>query len=415
MKRIVLLFLICIFVLCGCGSDNSGSPNYSIPDIIKQNLMWNVNEITQKQSVYEVLSNDNGIASLLIEGENKSKIFAFYGTPKGEKPKSGFPAMLLLHGGGGKAFPDWVRYWNDLGFAAIALDLGGQMVDEYGITVKNPYFTATGSYGSVGGSLVAPGCYDSWTYQVIAFCMHANNFLRSQKDINANQIGVTGISWGGFVTCILSGVDKRFSAFAPVYGCGNLTEDSWGKTVAGTSAFTKERAEAWAEVYDPLAYLPYATKPMLFITGATDHAFSIQSQKKSTSLVPGKVFYSYYKELTHGHYWNLTPSVVTFMKHVLSGDGMSVNVTESSVSEDGTKLYFKVEEVSSVWDKGNLVYTTDTDSDSHNWQWQTERVDLDFSLGYVNIPENATACFLQLMPLDEEDSSYFSTDVYLFE
>ena len=44
------------------------------------------------------------------------------------KPKSGrkFPAVVLVHGGGGKAFPQWVAKWAEEGYAAIAMDLGGK-------------------------------------------------------------------------------------------------------------------------------------------------------------------------------------------------------------------------------------------------------------------------------------------------
>jgi hypothetical protein len=33
--------------------------------------------------------------------------------------------MVLIHGGGGTAFADWVRLWTGRGYAAIAMDLCG--------------------------------------------------------------------------------------------------------------------------------------------------------------------------------------------------------------------------------------------------------------------------------------------------
>ena len=36
-----------------------------------------------------------------------TRVFAYYGKPEGNGP---FPAMVLVHGGGGKAFPDWVKH-----------------------------------------------------------------------------------------------------------------------------------------------------------------------------------------------------------------------------------------------------------------------------------------------------------------
>ena len=44
--------------------------------------------------------------------------------------------------------------------------------------------------------------------------------------VDPDRIGVTGISWGGYLTCIVAGVDPRFRFAAPVYGCGFLGDNS---------------------------------------------------------------------------------------------------------------------------------------------------------------------------------------------
>ena len=41
--------------------------------------------------------------------------------------------------------------------------------------------------------------------------------LRAQPDVDAARIGLTGISWGGYLTCITAGVDDRFRFAVPVY------------------------------------------------------------------------------------------------------------------------------------------------------------------------------------------------------
>ena len=35
---------------------------------------------------------------------------------------------------------------------------------------------------------------------------------------------MTGISWGGYLTCLVASLDSRFIAAAPVYGCGFYDE-----------------------------------------------------------------------------------------------------------------------------------------------------------------------------------------------
>ena len=51
-----------------------------------------------------------------------TRVFAYYAKPEGEGP---FPAVLLIHGGGGKAFADWAELWAKCGYVALAPDLAG--------------------------------------------------------------------------------------------------------------------------------------------------------------------------------------------------------------------------------------------------------------------------------------------------
>ena len=61
-----------------------------------------------------------------------TRVFAWLGIPKLENGQK-VPAMVLVHGGGGTAFDDWVRLWVNRGYAAIAMDTCGQVpVGTYG-------------------------------------------------------------------------------------------------------------------------------------------------------------------------------------------------------------------------------------------------------------------------------------------
>jgi len=79
------------------------------------------------------------------------------------------------------------------------------------------------------------------------------------------SIGVTGISWGGYLTSIGGSVDERFRFAAPVCGCGFLTANS-----AWLQSFEKlgtEKATLWLSQWDPANYLPQAKIPFLKATG----------------------------------------------------------------------------------------------------------------------------------------------------
>ena len=87
---------------------------------------WDLGNLQQCPE-YEVLEEDaEGIPSVLYASEpylgRNTRVFAYLGVPKGEQP---VPGMVLVHGGGGTAFKEWVQLWNRRGYAAIAMDLAG--------------------------------------------------------------------------------------------------------------------------------------------------------------------------------------------------------------------------------------------------------------------------------------------------
>ncbi|MBO0700325.1 MAG: hypothetical protein J2P46_18140 [Zavarzinella sp.] len=51
-----------------------------------------------------------------------TRVFAYYARPPGAGP---FPAVLLVHGGGGKAFRAWAEHWAGRRYCALAMDLAG--------------------------------------------------------------------------------------------------------------------------------------------------------------------------------------------------------------------------------------------------------------------------------------------------
>src|SRR5580704_12779153 len=58
-----------------------------------------------------------------------TRVFAYYATPDTlagkNSPGRKFPAVVLVHGGGGTAFREWCELWAKRGYAAIAMDLAG--------------------------------------------------------------------------------------------------------------------------------------------------------------------------------------------------------------------------------------------------------------------------------------------------
>src|SRR5439155_22684356 len=112
-----------------------------------------------------------------------------------------------------------------------------------------------------------------WTYHAVAAVMRGHSLLRSLPNVDPERVGVTGISWGGYLTCIVAGVDNRFKAAVPVYGCGFLHENSvWLDRFA---KMTPEQRKRWTTLWDPSVYLPAVTMPILFVNGTNDFAYPL--------------------------------------------------------------------------------------------------------------------------------------------
>ena len=225
-----------------------------------------------------------------------TRVFAYYGLPevrKGEK----VPAIVLVHGGGGTAFESWVRLWNTRGYAAIAMDVCGCLpIGEYG---KWQHSQFGGPAGWGGMDQIDWPISDQWTYQAVADIILADSFLRSQPEIDPGRIGITGISWGGFLTCIASSIDKRFKFAVPIYGCGFLGEDSiW---LPDFEKMGQEKAAKWLRLWDPSQYLPKSSVPILWVAGTNDHAYPIDSLRKTYQIVRAPKALCIRVNMVHAH------------------------------------------------------------------------------------------------------------------
>lgn len=258
----------------------------------------------------------NGIKAVFLSSVpylgNETRVFAYWGLPAGASAEHPVPAMVLVHGGGGSAFYRWVKFWNDQGYAAISMDLNGcvsgnTVGDEQHGHVRHAW---AGPPGCGGNELIdAPNhtLKDQWMYHAVAAVIRSHSFLRAQSGVDANHIGVTGVSWGGVVNCVVAAVDDRFKFAFPVYGCGLLYDDisSWTHAscyVRGAPFSPTGTVNArWAAVSDPKHYLPEAKIPVLWLNGTNDRHFSLLSTERSYDQVPVEKHLALRVRLTHDH------------------------------------------------------------------------------------------------------------------
>ncbi len=281
---------------------------------------WNLKALKNEVPSMKWLRQDQPVQSLTYTSENyqghATEVFAFYASPAtlGEgKPGAKFPGVVLIHGGGGTAFAEWVQLWARRGYAAIAMDLAGSRppdpeFDAKGTVKPNankpesrtrladggPNQGGTEKFDSIGGDTS-----DDWPFHAAASVIHAHTLLRSFPEVDGERTAVTGISWGGYTTCLVASLDDRFKAAVPVYGCGFLHE---GESVQKPSIDKLgARAADWVKQYDPGSLLPHCRVPILFVNGTNDVHYPLDSYMKSFAAVPGEKHLRIQVNMPHGH------------------------------------------------------------------------------------------------------------------
>ena len=322
----------------------------------------------------------NGVKAVFIEGVpfkgRETRDFAYWGVPS--VAGGPVPAMVLVHGGGGTAFPDWVRFWNGRGYAAIAMDLNG-CVDRRpeGASrghLRHPW-AGPGAAGCGGFDLMKERPEDQWMYHAVAAVVRAHSFLRAQKGVDPSRSGLTGVSWGGVVCCVVAAVDDRLRFAVPVYGCGSLYDawSSWTHRYGGTEAkTTRLRKEGWSPLWDPLNYLPAAKIPVHWLNGTNDGNFSLPSLERSFEAVPTEKSLSLRVRMhhCHGKVSEQAPEVLAIADSVLRGAPSLPRVGVPSVADGVASVAFTADARLPV-KAAALDYTLDNDS---GW-WYSNRWD----------------------------------------
>jgi dienelactone hydrolase len=240
-----------------------------------------------------------GVQAITYEGlpfrGARTRVFAWLGVPP-VKAGETVPGMVLVHGGGGTAFEEWVRLWVGRGYAAVAMDTCGQLpVGHYGRWFRD---AQGGPAGWGGFEQWDQPPEDQWTFHAVADVILAHSLLRSLPEVDPERTGVTGISWGGYLTCIVAGVDHRFQLAVPVYGCGfyrdTIFENNLGKLAPAA-------AGRWMDLWDPSVYLPAATMPILWVNGSNDFAYPMNAWQRSYRLPEGLRTICLRLRMPHGH------------------------------------------------------------------------------------------------------------------
>jgi dienelactone hydrolase len=333
-----------------------------------------------------------GVTAITFEGPTfhgkPTIVFAWLGlpeVPKGEK----VPGMVLVHGGGGTAFDEWVRLWVKRGYAAIAMDTCGQVpVGSYGKWLRHEQ---SGPPGWGGLDQIDWPREDQWTYHAVADAILSHSLLRSLPEVDPERIGITGISWGGYLTCIIAGVDPRFKLAVPVYGCGFYHQTIFEGELIKLSP---EKADRWISLWDPSVYLGKSEIPMLWVTGSNDFAYTLEALQLSYQLPKGPRTLCVRLRMPHGHGGaGENPKEIQVFADSILRNGPPLPVVTAS-GRSGTNAWATFEtKISMV--KAELNFTRDTG----RWQdrkWESIPADVKAGRISADLPEGTRVYYFNL-------------------
>jgi dienelactone hydrolase len=341
--------------------------------------VWNLPALGKPPQVHP--STDRpaaGMRSLFYEGADyKGKptwVFAYYAAPKGDPPAGGWPAVVCAHGGGGTAYPGWVREWNNRGYAAIAMDLEGHLPGgkDHGIEGNSPLNASHPNAGPARvewfGDRNLPD-NEQWYYHAVADIIRANSLLISFREINSKKIGLTGISWGGTLVSAVAGIDSRFAFVIPVYGGGFIHEsDNPGLSQwFPPQNMTEKQFNDYRSKWDPSAFLPFAKMPMLWVTGVADPVFQIDIFAKSARTTAGKSTLCLRPFLIHGHgnAWQDAPEIYTFADNIVKNGPPLPKFGKPQNDGTGTVRVKYTGDLTEIW-----VYFTNSNALWKDRKWQ---------------------------------------------
>ncbi len=398
MKRHLVLLLLTIGALSVRAEPIARSPE------LPATMPWNLDKLAEPPK-FQWLEKEPQVRALQYSGEpykgKPTRVFAYYATPatlaKDAKAKGPWPAVVLVHGGGGTAFPQWVELWAQRGYAAIAMDLSGSKPDRAAPDDEKKR-TRLSDGGPDQSDEVKFACIDTedvtddWSYHAVANVILAHSLIRSFPEVDKERTAITGISWGGYTTCIVASIDSRFKAAVPVYGCGFLNENSFW--LGEFEKLGPEKTARWVKLYDPGQYLPACRVPLFFVGGTNDFAYPLDSYMKSYKAASNTARQIREEvNMPHGHEAGWAPEEIgAFIdSYLVVGPKLPL---VSMIKEEGGKLKASIEEgqVSAA----SLQYTTDDKAvNQHEWQSTEAVIDVTGQPALIaTVPPAARLCFL---------------------
>ena len=383
---------------------NAYGPKNVAGGVVYSSKLWQAPAFEYEPSLDVGAGDVEGVKGLFFTspvtyGGKQTKVAAYIGFPEGASAENKVPAIVLVHGGEGTAIPEWVRYWNQQGFAAISLDTEGAEpiigVSNYkNYHVKNRYKndeTYAAGPSNVGFTDCANPLQDQWMYHATSATILATSLLASFDCVDQQKIGITGISWGSVITTIVSAYDDRLTFAMPVYGAATLTEND-GFVKLGK---TDESVSAALRYWDVTQALQNSSCKMFFVAAQTgDTAFSVNVANQAATLTNALTLF---KE-NFSHSQETGANEINLPEFAKTYCGMQTDFVEITQQPTKDALSFRYTSYGDVAINSITVCYTTKSAITTKVQWTqtTEKVNGVSGSYKMKVPTDATFAFARI-------------------
>ncbi|MFH1347705.1 MAG: acetylxylan esterase [Candidatus Margulisiibacteriota bacterium] len=306
-----------------------------------------------------------------------AQIFGYFCYPVNA---NNLPAILISHGGGGTAGQSRTAIWAKRGYAVLSIDLPGkgeQRADSRstGPNMEVPILLRT-----------RPDPTDNYLVHAVAAVRNGITFLTQRAEVDPDRIGMIGLSWGGVITLLTNGQDKRLKAAINVFGAGYIPEGcTWQDRF---DAKTEKELTEWYSYIDPKNFLKTQHAPILFMTGTNDHCYYLPTFQKSYEevTVPKKLILI--PNLQHKFLPYMQSIAWNWFDNKLKTGGSFPKVTVQPLHrKGGNKLIIPViANAASSIKNATLYYTSGQPSRWTRRQWQAVDAFFEDGIYYFGIP-----------------------------
>lgn len=330
-----------------------------------------LNSVPQVQQVLSEVNSGTGSSAIttrkFIFGShnNINSVYAIMAYPQ---QQGVYPALLILHGGGSKAEDVYhlVEEYAHRGYVTFAFDMPGICNAKNTPNSLGPWKSRPGGEGPRFD--IANGLQNSTLVDAEVAGIEAFNFVSSQKNVDAKNIGITGFSWGGYSTTMLAGLlGKRVKAAYSVFGCGYYEKGSfWTKIIADLPETVRD---PWLKYFDAGRRAPNIKAPYFLEATSNDTYFWPEAVENTLKAIHATKNHVWDPNFNHKQMPAGPAMQQIYFDHYLKGIGQpfgTAKITrEQTLTDSSEKITIKVNMPSHITVSSVILYYSEP---TQNWQ-----------------------------------------------